>query len=82
MIWAAMARPAHPSTDSVTLWGALMRCQAQAERQGSTVNKTDSRPYPEEEDNQRKKTDIKQINKCIMMASQEKDYGDEGDSGG
>lgn len=46
-------------------------CQARAECQGSMVNKADISPCPEEGDNLRKKTDIKQINKCIMMASQE-----------
>lgn len=44
-------------------------CQAWAEYQGSTVNKADNSPCPEEGDILRKETDIKHI--YNMMASQE-----------
>lgn len=65
----AEAPPAHPFPDSANLCGAPTMCQAWAEYQGSTVNKTDNSPCPEEGDILRKETDIKHI--YNMMASQE-----------
>lgn len=64
--------PTHSPMQQISvehLLGARPRLSAK----GAWVNKTDNSPCPEEEDNLRKKTDIKQTNKCITRTSQEEE---------